>query len=267
MNESPLAVICLDLDGTSAERDALHAWFSEPVARQLNRAARRGAAWCTNSGRNAENQFGMIQACRVLETMPFAILAGERYIFDVHPAHSILQPRQPFNRLAREKAVQLAPRLRELLEPRSDDLEARFSIAEYLPSQEFTGWMLSEDADAAVFAKLIQDLLQGVPQAQVLRNGRWVVALHADFGKGRVLTATLQSWAVPLEQILAVGDQPNDLDMLDGRHAGVPGCPADADATVQATVRQAGGWVAEQPGAEGTAALIARFVDERLPRP
>ena len=66
------------------------------------------------------------------------------------------------------------------------------------------------------------------------------------------------------EAILAVGDQHNDLDMLDGTVAGYVGCPADADAVILETVRAAHGWIAETPGSAGTAALIDRFVEEVL---
>jgi hydroxymethylpyrimidine pyrophosphatase-like HAD family hydrolase len=87
------------------------------------------------------------------------------------------------------------------------------------------------------------------------------VVTHADFGKGRVLATAVADLGVPRERILAIGDQPNDLDMLDGRVAGYVGCPGDADDAVLATVRRAGGWVADQPGTTGTAHLIRRFAE------
>ncbi len=264
MNHRPSAIVCVDLDGTSVEYDAMHAWFSEAVARQLNAAVRRRAAWCPNSGRHADNQYGMIQACRALEALPFAILAGERYIFDVHPTTGTLRQRQPYNRVAKEKARELNPRVKAVLAPHLAEIEADFAVAEYLSAAEFVGWWLGKSASPVAFADLIRTLVAPLGDAQVLRNGQWVMVLHADFGKGVALADAARELGVPRERILAVGDQHNDVDMLDGRAAALVGCPADADAEVQAVVERAGGWIADEPGPGGTAKLIQRFATEVL---
>ena len=264
MSQPPSAIICLDLDGTSVEHDDIHAWFSDAVAAELNEAAHRGAVWCANSGRHADNQYGMIQACRTLAVLPFAILAGERYIFDVRPATGVMRQRQPHNRLTKQKARDLNPRVKEVLTPHLAEVEAEFAVAEYFPSEEFVGWLLAESADPVVFADRITALLAPVSEAQVVRNGQWVIVLHADFGKGRVLAEAAQKLGVPRDRILAVGDQHNDVDMLDGRRAVFVGCPSDADAQVVAAIRRAGGWIADKPGPAGTARLIRRFVTEVL---
>ena len=264
MNQPPSAIICLDLDGTSVEHDDIHAWFSDAVARRLNEAAHHGAVWCANSGRNADNQYGMIQACRTLAVLPFAILAGERYIFNVHPSTGVMRQRQPYNRLARQKARDINARVKNVLAPHLAEVEADFAVAECYPSEEFVGWLLAESADPAVFAGRIKALLAPVGDAQVLRNGQWVIVLHADFGKGLVLADATRELGVPRERILAVGDQHNDMDMLDGRRAGFVGCPSDADAEVVAAVGHAGGRVADEPGPAGTARLIHRFVTDVL---
>jgi len=260
----PSAIICLDLDGTCVEHDPTHAWFSEMVAAQINAAVRHGAAWCTNSGRNAHNQHGMIQACRALSVPPFAILANECYIYDVHPVTCAMRPRQPYNNLSKQKALDMIPRVKEVLGQHLAALEADFAVAEYFPSTEFVGWLLDETADPVVFARRVRTLLAPMGDTQVLRNGQWVVISHAEFGKGKVLTEAARGLGVPRERILAIGDWHNDLDMLDGRCTGYVGCPADADAEVRAVVRHAGGWIADEPGPAGTCTLLRRFVNELL---
>jgi hydroxymethylpyrimidine pyrophosphatase-like HAD family hydrolase len=262
-------MICVDLDGTAVDSDRLHAWFSEDVAEALNAAVRRGAVWCTNSGRHAHNQFGMIQACRALEVLPVAILAGERYIYDVNPITGTMRSREPYNQRAKHKSLELSPRVQGALAPQLRDLEAAYGVAEYFPAAEYTGWLLEPGADAVAFAAAVRTHLAAMTEAQVLRNGAWVLVIPAEFGKGRVLADLAAGLGVGREYILALGDQHNDLDMLEGRHAGHVGCPADADPEVRQTIRAARGWVAGQPGSSGTAGLIRRFTDlvmcQRLP--
>ncbi|MCP4249547.1 MAG: HAD hydrolase family protein [bacterium] len=258
----PSALICLDLDGTSVEHDGLHAWFSDAVARAINEATGRGVVWCSNSGRSAENQYGLIQACRTLDTMPIAILSGERYIHDLHSTGYALIARQPNNDLAAARARDLAGKAKQVLAPSLDRLQERGGVGEYHPREEFVAWLLTEQADWSGFVAEVRQALQPLPEAQVLRNGRWVVVVHADFGKGKILTETARTIGVPPGRILAVGDQPNDLDMLTGRSAHYPGCPADADVEVLDTVTAAGGWIADAPGCAGTVELIERFLSE-----
>ncbi|MCH7812826.1 MAG: HAD hydrolase family protein [Planctomycetes bacterium] len=258
--QTPTALICLDLDGTSVEHDGLHAWFSDAVAEALNDAAGCGAVWCSNSGRPAENQYGLIQACRTLDAMPIAILSGERYIHDLHPTGYALVARQPNNDLAAAKARDLTTKAKEVLAPSLDRLQDGREVAEFHPGDEFIAWLLTEQADWTGFVAEVRRALRPLPEAQVLRNGRWVIVVHADFGKGKILTETARTLGVPPSRILAVGDQPNDLDMLTGRSAHFPGCPADADAEVRDTVTAAGGWIADAPSCTGTVELIERFL-------
>ncbi|MCP4591608.1 MAG: HAD hydrolase family protein [bacterium] len=261
MNPKPTAIICLDLDGTVVEYDAHRAWLSDAVAEELNAAGRRNVAWCANSGRHAENQHGMILASRTLTHAPFAILAGERYIFDVDSQTGLMRARQPHNRNAKLKAQTITTRVQDALAEHGTDLRLRFPAIESLDSTEFVGWFLDADADPVAFAAEIRSRIAHVPEAQVLRNGRWVVVVHADFGKGGILETVAGELGVPRERILAVGDQHNDLDMLDGRCAAYVGCPADADPEVRAVVEQSGGWIADGPGPIGTCQLIRRFID------
>ena len=264
MSPPPSAIICLDLDGTSVEYDAFRVWFSERVAVELNAAMERGAVWCLNSGRNAQNQLGMIQACRTLAAPPRWILANERYIYDVHPVTGAMRPRQPHNRRAKQQSLDLSPRVQATLAPHLAELNAADAVAEYFPATEFVGWFLHDSADPCAFAERIRPLLAGVPEAQVLRNGRWIIITHVDFGKGVVLREATREMNMPPARILALGDQQNDVDMLDGRSAACVGCPADADPAAQAAVRRAGGWIADHPGPAGTCQLIRRFVAEVL---
>jgi hydroxymethylpyrimidine pyrophosphatase-like HAD family hydrolase len=258
----PAGIICLDLDGVSLETDGLHVWFSDAVAAALNEAVRRGMVWCSNSGRRPDYQFGVIQACRALESLPFAILSGERYIHDIHSSRSALLPRRPYNDRSQSIAVNFAPLAKLALEPYLADIHARYPGAEFYPSDEFVGWQIaSADAAAALVAEL-RERLRPLPEAQVLRNGGWIIVTHATFGKGHVLAEAASAIGVLREHILAVGDQPNDLGMLDGRAARYVGCPSNADDEVKATVEAAGGWIADAPGCAGTVQLIERFLGQ-----
>jgi len=262
----PSALISLDFDGTSVETDGKHFWFSELVAEGLNEAARRGAVWCTNSGRGPGSQIGMVQACRRLEAMPLAVLSGERHIHYLRSSGSALVPKQPYNDLATEKAKALIARVRERTQDQLSEMGAHFELADWNPQGEYLAWLLKDSGSVAAFVTRLEEALASIDQVQILRNGHWVVVTHSDFGKGVILEELAAEIQVPRDRILAIGDQQNDLDMLDGRVAAFVGCPADADPEVIKAVRDADGWVSDYNGAEGTADLLHRFVAQ-LPSP
>jgi len=151
-----------------------------------------------------------------------------------------------------------------VLTPLLASLAAEFAIIEYQPAAEYVGWFLDESADPVEFAARVRAGIAPLTDAQVLRNGHWVIVTHADFGKGTVLREAARGLGLARDRILALGDQPNDLDMLDGVSAAYVGCPASADPEVQRTVRSAGGWVADAPGPAGSAQLIRRFAEAVL---
>jgi hydroxymethylpyrimidine pyrophosphatase-like HAD family hydrolase len=74
------------------------------------------------------------------------------------------------------------------------------------------------------------------------------------------LKAVMQRMQLRPSEVLAVGDQFNDLTMLDGRSALHVGCPRDAQPEVCTLVRRAGGVVASEPGPAGTVQVLRCFI-------
>jgi len=248
-----IKLICLDLDGTAAEHDGQHAWLADAVVDALNALGQRGVRWCANSGRSFDNQLGLIQACRRLVNMPIAILSGERFIHWLAPQ---MRPHEPFNGRMRTRLEQMYPRVRATLEPHRERLRRSYAIRSEQDIDLIIGWNLESASQATQIAAGLRELLAPVPEAQILQNVTWVIITHRAAGKGVVLAETGRALRVGRENILAIGDHLNDLDMLDGRAAAHVGCPADADDEVKAVVRAAGGVVAGEAGVVGTAEIL-----------
>jgi hydroxymethylpyrimidine pyrophosphatase-like HAD family hydrolase len=248
-----LKLICLDLDGTALDFDARHLWLADPLVDVLNAAGRRGIAWCTNSGRGYQNQLGLIQACRPLDNMPVALLSGERFIHWLEPR---FQPHEPFNSLMQERMKALYPRVVAAVTPHKERLRAEYEFNYEHDIDLIIGWNLVSQQQAPALVADLEGILAGVPDAQVLRNGAWVVINHRAAGKGVVLREVCDRLKISRENVLAIGDHLNDLDMLDGRAAAHTGCPADAHEDLQATVRAAGGIISQYNHTAGTVDII-----------
>ena len=60
--------------------------------------------------------------------------------------------------------------------------------------------------------------------------------------------------------IFAAGDHHNDISMLDGSFAAMPGCPANAIDAVKDAVQRAGGFVAKKDFGAGVHQALEHFL-------
>lgn len=250
-------LICLDLDGTALDTDGVHWWLADELVELLNALADRGVRWCANSGRTADNQFGIIQACRSLANMPVAVLACERYIYWTQPRW---RSHEPFNSGMRQRMDELYPRMLQVLQPHRERLRVRFEFLHELDRDGICAWCLADESAAPALAIELNAMIESIPDAKVLRNKDWLILTHELASKGLVLREAAGHLGIPPEGILAIGDNYNDLDMLDPAIAARLGCPSDAVPDVMDAVTAAGGTVSGLPGSSGTADVIRRMV-------
>ena len=256
-NTFAIQLVSLDLDGTALDGDADHDWLADEVVEILNQAGRRGVVWCSNSGRHFQNQLGLIQACRHLTNLPVAVLAGERYI---HWCKPVPRGHEPFNSQMDERMRELHPKIVAAVEPFCAGWRQEFQFSTEIERDSVVGWKLAADSQVEAFYEQVSGAVASIDDAQVLRNGVWIIVTHVLAGKGVLLAELARCLDIPRENILAVGDQWNDLDMLDGRSAAHVACPADADPKVIDTVRAAGGYISGAAGFCGTAEILRRFL-------
>ncbi len=85
-------------------------------------------------------------------------------------------------------------------------------------------------------------------------HARFTEAVHPDCSKGAALAALAHSLNIPREQVMAIGDNLNDLPMLE--YAGLSVAVANAAPQVKAV----SGYVASLPIAAGVVESIQRFI-------
>lgn len=91
------------------------------------------------------------------------------------------------------------------------------------------------------------------------RNSIYLRFSHQDYSKGSALSELRRVLRMESAAVLAVGDNFNDLSMLQREHAECIACPANAVSEVKLAVLGGGGYVAGAPFARGTAEACLHF--------
>lgn len=140
-------------------------------------------------------------------------------------------------------------------------LQARYQPRRVFSNETLMAYLLDEvEGRPDRFCAELEVLLNGLPDWMMTRNGGWVAVLHRALGKGHALSAYARHRGLAARNILAVGDQLNDLPMLSGSAAALVGCPGNAIAEVQRVVKTKSGFVASRHAPEGTLDVLRHFV-------
>ena len=257
----PIRLVCLDFDGTIMVYDDPKPCFHPDVIEWLNALQMGGIQWCSNSGRDLPDQLGVLQESqhRGLEHMPLGLLCAESMAYVRQDGD--YRPLEPWNTTAHHHLLRLHARVRERLRPYMDWIEQRFRPKGVYVGDHYTAFQVEEAKDhpRQLFREL-EALLVGVPELMLTRNGPWVAVLQERLGKGNVLREFARVMEYRPHEILAVGDQFNDLNMLDGMAALHVACPGDAVAEVAELVRSRNGLVAQRGGPSGTVEILHHYL-------
>lgn len=258
-----IRLICLDFDGTCVGYgEDGSAFLESSVIAFLNRAGEDGVEWCTNSGRTLESQLDILEVSRQrgLKPWPEALMCGESFLFlrqvDRYLSHEAWNRRAEATLTAfhRDLQAQYGAQLREIGQ--------RYGAERLVFEDSATAYLLPT-ADPLVLGECLRDLnrlLEKVPSSYASRNGGWVFVGHSDFGKGRVLEIYIRERGLSGHEVLAVGDNLNDVEMLDGRVCRHVGCPGDSIAEVKDVVARASGIIATEPGPAGTLQVLRHYL-------
>jgi hydroxymethylpyrimidine pyrophosphatase-like HAD family hydrolase len=94
------------------------------------------------------------------------------------------------------------------------------------------------------------------------RNTVYLRFSHRAYRKGSCLQEAADRWGLEADKILAVGDNHNDLSMLQPEICEACGCPSNAIPEVRDYVQKRGGKVANNPGSVGVIEVMKHYFDQ-----
>lgn len=207
-----------------------------------------GALWCVNTGRSLPLLIEGFVESR-FPFLPDWVVAREREIFKSN-AFGRMLPHAEWNTRGKEKMHRLFKKSTRYLNT------ARHQILEHTGAE----WIEMEGEPAGVISRTEEEmewihsrLLELAPPADLgwQRNSIYLRFGHLGFQKGSSLAEIARLHDLRADSCFAIGDNHNDLEMLDPTHAGFIACPSNAVPDVRAHVGRVGGHIANTPHGTG----------------
>lgn len=250
--------LALDLDGTLLEPGTL---ILPEVVETLDRFVAEGGKIVIASGRTYGNILEVLAKNGIDRTraFPHAIVANERELYR-RQGDEYAPEAQRNQRLAAAemRLLDVARRIVDQAAPRLAELGIKMWVAETHMEEKrgFVERRFAGPEEAAVAEPIIQEYIpDGIP-LRTVPNNQIISLRHIDATKGRALMDLCRLEGVAADELYAVGDAHNDLDMLDGTWGFAAGTVANAASAIRLIVTERGGQVATAPRGHGVVELI-----------
>ncbi|HEY2712424.1 MAG TPA: HAD-IIB family hydrolase [Chthoniobacterales bacterium] len=253
---SQIQLISTDFDGT------LVSHTSEPVFDRLcmdliGELQRDGAIWAINTGRSVRLLEEGLEDLR-FPFQPDFILTSERDVF--RPTASGWEPYGDWNERCARAHAELFNSTRSILAEVIDYVDRQTRARVIYEANAPAGVIAASEEEMDRLTGFIDRARTGEPKFHYQRNTIYLRFCHADYHKGSALQELARLTQISREAIFAAGDHHNDISMLDGSFAAMPGCPANAIDAVKEAVQHAGGYVARREFGAGVHQALEHFL-------
>ena len=251
-------LLCFDFDGTLIDPKKSQE-IDPSLQKALSLIREKNAAIVINTGRSLMEAAAGIHQCR-LDFQPDYIIALEREIYEPNKFKRWVDLGK-WNIKCRKDHVKLLKKQRKFIE----------FIRGYVETETKARWVASQDEPAAIIATSDQemDAICSYIDHQIIekktkflsyeRNTIYLRFSHSEYNKGTAAVALAKMLEITKENTFVIGDNYNDLKMLNRETAGMIACPANSVPIVKERIDKIGGFVASKDYGAGTAEALNHF--------
>ena len=258
MPEKKIGVLSFDFDGTldcPKSDPRLDPEFFE-IIKDFREV---GWVWGVNTGRSQMQMLSGFMEGK-FPFLPDFMVAREREIYTPGGMNRWL-PVLEWNKRSEKDHKKVYKRSRKFLKVVQDYVENETDAEWVSEVGDPAGIIGKSEEEMAGIVAFIDGQIGGYRDLGYLRNTIYLRFSHKDYHKGTSLAEVARRCGVEKEQVFAIGDGHNDIDMLRREYAGMIACPGNADDEVKAHVREQGGYVCEQRASKGVIEAFHHFFD------
>ncbi len=240
----PITLACTDFDGTlvlgTPNADDLIAW--RDALASLRRRWR--TRWAVVTGRPLEDLLPLLGLFTSYALFPDYVVVADALIFK-RDAVGRFRPFRLWNLRIAWRRHSLFRRHANRVSQWRDRLLADFPGGTDCSRQPVDIWVTFRHEAMAMQAEIqLREWAEETGGFEVFRWGREVFLAPSAGNKGEAVARLARHLDLPLSQVFAIGDGPNDLPMLRRGAVGLPACVGNASERVKEVVAEAAGYVA-----------------------
>jgi HAD superfamily hydrolase (TIGR01484 family) len=257
---SQIRLLSMDFDGTLV-RDWAPPPYPKTLVRTLNQLRSNGVWMAVNTGRTIHLVEEGLEYTGFPIRPDFA-LTTEREVFRWNG--SIWEDFGEWNSQCQQEHDNLYSKAEELLLEIEGFVESKTAARLYYEENRFSGVVSRTNSEMDDICQFIETQRLGFPEFAYQRNSVYLRFCHVAYHKGTALAELQRLTDISSEQTFAIGDNFNDLPMLNLTFARFLACPSNAIEDVKATVRSQGGFVATQDSGLGVHEALRHFLPDLL---
>lgn len=241
-----IKMIAMDFDWTLVDHTGGKPRINTELVKELNAFIAKGGYAGIVSGRQVWDFKAVFDACKVPWHAPFPnyLIAREAYLWEYNNNYiDISQVNAPIL----EKNHALMRRLAGYVDETCAMLESHgIVLNNFFVYGDFAVEIHVEDISTADWAmELVRQFVvkKGLQEVNVHRNGIMITMYHKESGKGNALLRAAAHYGIKPDEVLAIGDNYNDISMIAGKHGFVGACVGNADDNIKRMVKENGGYV------------------------
>lgn len=254
----PVSLLSTDFDGTLVQMFPNPEGECPPeLAEQLIAHRESGGIWVINTGRTLPHT---LEGLEIFDGphLPDFLISIERELYEPDASGS-WRDVGDWNRRARQRHEELFAACSDLFEA-IEKIVAHSNEVTVIREQDRPAGIVT--TSNAVMDRMVAEIFDSKwlhPEFSCERNSVYLRFSHRDYHKGSTLGFLASHLGIAREAVLAVGDNHNDLSMLNGKFAAMTACPGNAIPEVKRSVRETGGFLSEAVAGHGTAEGIAHW--------
>lgn len=262
-----IKLIAMDFDWTLVDHTKGAEKIRKEIMTELNDFINKGNWAGIVSGREFWNFELEFQAFGVPWNKPFPnyVIGREAYIYKIKDGD--YEGIEEHNNPLKKKIINLNRVLSQYMGDILDMYEeAGIAVNNFYIYGHYAVEVHVEMTKADEALELMKEFVKekGFKDAAVHRNGMMITIYHKEAGKGNALFAAAKAFGLKPSEILAIGDNYNDISMIDGRFGFIGACVGNADDNIKKLVREGGGYVGEGVAHKGILDVLRQLKKDGL---
>jgi HAD superfamily hydrolase (TIGR01484 family) len=257
----PTLLLCFDFDGTLVDPSDRNS-FTTGLAERLHVLAReRNAVFVVNTGRTLFQTLSGLRDYGI-DPFPHYIIAQERHIYQPGPYNRWIDMGD-WNKRVEKDHRKLLKSARKFFKHARAFLKSETGATVLDQENTLSGITATNNEEMDRICAWLDRELAAVRNLGYHRNSVYLRFGHREHNKGTALEELGNQLGITAEYRLAVGDNHNDLSMLNPRFAHGLACPGNAIPEVKNAIESHGGHVAISHSAQGVIETLDHYFFER----